>query len=141
MHQSCFLKIPISQDWVDEFQISQSLWVRKALGHILRLSRFHNSCKQNFCVTKTPKIHLFFQFHITGTVAFMLSTAKKSTEHYSPLKIRLNEVFNECSFSLDFWSSERVPWSQIIARDVKVGSQLALLLLIQHNSLETSLSL
>ena len=55
-------------------------------------------------------------------LAFMLINSEE--EHYSPLKIRLNEVFNECSFSLDFWSSERVPWSQIIARDVKVGSQL-----------------
>ena len=68
MLETCFLKIAISQDWVNEFQISQSLWVREALEHILRLSRFHNSCKHNFCVTKTPKIHLFFQFHITGTV-------------------------------------------------------------------------
>ena len=72
MHQSCFLKIGISQVWVDGFQISQSLWVREALGHILNLSRRHNSCKQNFCVTKSPKIHLFFQFHITGTVCSII---------------------------------------------------------------------
>ena len=68
MLQYCFLKIAISQDRVDVFQISQSLWVRQACGHILKLSRFHNSCKQNFCVTKCPKTVLFFQFHITGTV-------------------------------------------------------------------------
>ena len=68
LHQSCFLKIPISQDWLDEFQISQSLWVRKALGHILRLSKLYNSCKQNFCVTKCPKTVLFVQFYNTGTV-------------------------------------------------------------------------
>ena len=74
MHQSCFLEIGISQVWVDGFQISQSLWVREALGHILNLSRRHNSCKQNFCVTKSPKIHLFFQFHITGTVHSIFTT-------------------------------------------------------------------
>ena len=68
MLQSCFLKIAISKDWVDVFQISQSLWVRQACGHILKLSRFHNSCKQNFCVTKCPKTVLFVQFHNTGTV-------------------------------------------------------------------------
>ena len=64
-----FLEIAISQHWVEVFQISQSLLVRKALGHILKLNRFHSSCKQNFCVTKFSKyVHLFFQFHITGTV-------------------------------------------------------------------------
>ena len=68
MLQSCFLKIAISQDRVDVFQISQSLWVRQACGHILKLSRFHNSCKQNFCVTKCPKTVLFVQFHNTVTV-------------------------------------------------------------------------
>ena len=73
MLETCFLKIAISQDWVNEFQISQSLWVREALEHILRLSRFHNSCEQNICVTKTPKIHLFIQFHITGTVPSFIS--------------------------------------------------------------------
>ena len=57
-------------------------------------------------------------------LAFMLIKFNSKEERCQPLKIRLNEVFNECSFSLDFWSSERVPWSQIIARDVKVGSQL-----------------
>ena len=34
----------------------------------MKLSWFHNSCKQNFYVTKCPKTVLFFQFHITGTV-------------------------------------------------------------------------
>ena len=71
MLQSCFLWIAISQDWVDVFQISQSLWVRQAYGHILKLSRFHNSCKQNFCVTKCPKIVQFVQFHNTGTVGLI----------------------------------------------------------------------
>ena len=38
------------------------------MEHILKLSWFHNSCQQNFCVTKCPKTVLFFQFHIPGTV-------------------------------------------------------------------------
>ena len=73
MLQSCFLKIANSQDWVDGFLISQSLWVKQALEHILKPSWFHNSCKQNFCVTKSPKIHLYYQFHIWVTVCKMLS--------------------------------------------------------------------
>ena len=72
MLQSCFLRFSISQDWVDGFSISQRLWVRETLGHILKLSRFHRSCKQNFYVTKSPKIHLFGQFHIWVTVATYL---------------------------------------------------------------------
>ena len=40
--------------------------VKKALEHILKISWFHNSCKQNFCVTKTPEIHLFFSFILQG---------------------------------------------------------------------------
>ena len=66
--QSCFLKIANSQDWVDGFSISQSLWVKVACEHILRQSRFHKSCKKSFWVIKTPKIHLYYQFHIWVTV-------------------------------------------------------------------------
>ena len=68
MLQTRFHKIAISQDWVDVFQIFQSLWVRQACWHILKVSRFYNSCKQNFHVTKCPKTVLFVQFHNTGTV-------------------------------------------------------------------------
>ena len=68
MLQSCFGRIAISHDWVDGFQISQSLLVRKACEHILQLDRFHNSCKQKFSVSKCPKTVLFGQFHNTGTV-------------------------------------------------------------------------
>ena len=64
--QSCFLQIAISQDWIGGFLISQRLWVRKACGQILQLKWFHNSCKQSFYVTKTPKIHL--RLHSTVTV-------------------------------------------------------------------------
>ena len=42
------------------------------MEHILKLSRFHNSCKQNFPVTKWPKTVLFVQFHNTGTVLVYL---------------------------------------------------------------------
>ena len=41
--QSCLLRIAISQDWVDGFPISQSPGVREALGHILKLCRFHKN--------------------------------------------------------------------------------------------------
>ena len=68
MHPSSFIQIAISQDWVNGFWISQSLWVKEALGHILKQSGFHNSCKQKFCVTKRPKTVLFEQFHICMTV-------------------------------------------------------------------------
>ena len=81
--QSCFLKIANSQDWVDGFLISQSLWVKQALEHILKPSWLNNSCKQNFCVTKSPKIHLFFQFHITVTVAAYCQ--QPSFHHYTRL--------------------------------------------------------
>ena len=66
--QSCFLQIAISQDWVDGFQISQRLWVRKTCEHILKLSWFHNSCKHNFYVIKTPKTHLRLYSHSAVTV-------------------------------------------------------------------------
>ena len=66
MLETCFLKIAISQDWVNEFQISQSLWVREALEHILRLSRFHNSCKKFFVSQKLPKFSYFFSFILQG---------------------------------------------------------------------------
>ena len=68
MLQSSFIQIAISQDWVYGFWISQSLWVKEALVNILKLSRFHNSCKQKFCATKCPKTVLFEQFHICMTV-------------------------------------------------------------------------
>ena len=68
MVESCILQIAISQDWVDGFLISQRLWVRKTWGHILKLSWFHNSCKHNFYVTKTPKTHLRLYSHSTVTV-------------------------------------------------------------------------
>ena len=68
MLQSCFLQIAISQDGDDGFQISQSLWVKQALEHILILNRLHSRCKQSFCVTKCPKTVLFQQFHICMTV-------------------------------------------------------------------------
>ena len=66
--QSCFLQIAISQDWIGGFLISQRLWVRKACGQILKLRRFHNSCKQSFYLTKTPKTHLRLYSHSTVTV-------------------------------------------------------------------------
>ena len=48
----------ISQDWFDEFKISQIMWVREALGHIV--IGFTIFMSQNF-----PKlVPLFFQFHI-----------------------------------------------------------------------------
>ena len=72
MLQSCFIQIAITQDWVDGFWISQSLWVKEALGNILELSRFHNSCKQKFCATKCPKTVLFEQFHICMTVCLLI---------------------------------------------------------------------
>ena len=70
MLQSSFIQIAISQDWVYGFWISQSLWVKEALVNILKLSRFHNSCKQKFCATKCPKTVLFEQFHICMTVSY-----------------------------------------------------------------------
>ena len=57
MHQPCFLKFAISQDWV-----------KKTFQHILKLIRFHRWSKQNSCVTKTSEVHLFFEFHIPVTV-------------------------------------------------------------------------
>ena len=78
MLQSCFLKIANSQDWVDGFLISQSLWVKQALEHIPKPSWFHNSCKQNFCVTKSPKIYLNYQFHIWVTVAWFFVLGRKT---------------------------------------------------------------
>ena len=68
MVESCILQIAISQDWVDGFQISQRLWVRKTCEHILKLSWFHNSCKHNFYVIKTPKTHLRLYSHSAVTV-------------------------------------------------------------------------
>ena len=88
MLQYCFLKIAISQDRVDVFQISQSLWVRQACGHILKLSRFHNSCKQNFCVTKCPKTVLFVQFHNTGTVNSLFHVHLGNELTFSQIQIR-----------------------------------------------------
>ena len=69
--QSCFLQIAISQDWIGGFLISQRLWVRKACGQILKLRWFHNSCKQSFYVTKTPKTHLRLYSHSTVTVPIL----------------------------------------------------------------------
>ena len=46
------------------------------MEHILKLSWFHNSCQQNFCVTKCPKTVLFFQFHIPGTVYLAIDNQK-----------------------------------------------------------------
>ena len=34
----------------------------------LKLNRFLHTCKQNFCVTKILRIHLFLRYHIKGTV-------------------------------------------------------------------------
>ena len=42
--------------WILDFL---RLWVREALWYILKPSRFHSSCKQNFPVTKCPKTVLF----------------------------------------------------------------------------------
>ena len=67
MLKSYILQITISQDWINGFLISQWLWVRKTCGHILKLSWFHNSCKHNFYVTKTPKTHLRLYSHSTVT--------------------------------------------------------------------------
>ena len=90
MLQSCFLKIANSQDWVDGFLISQSLWVKQALEQILKLSWFHNSCKQSFGVTKSPKIHLYYQFHIWVTVRS---------------KIVVNIYMNSCVIMYLFWKN------------------------------------
>ena len=79
MLQSCFLQIAISQDWVDGFQISQSLWVKQALEHILIIYRLQSPCKQIFCVMKCPKTVLFQQFHICLTVVLDSSNFSLST--------------------------------------------------------------
>ena len=108
MLQSCFLWIAISQDWVDVFQISQSLWVRQACGHILKLSRFHNSCKQNFCVTKCPKTVLFVQFHNTGTVSqgsivkcyVETGNGKCEFDSAATTVLNCNDFYNGCKTSL-----------------------------------------
>ena len=42
----------------------------KACGHILNLSRVHNSCKQKFYITNCPKKVLFVQFQFLLTVYF-----------------------------------------------------------------------
>ena len=56
--QKYCLWIAIFQNWVDEFKISEILWVRGALGHIIIGSTI-------FVSQKFPNLApLFFQFHI-----------------------------------------------------------------------------
>ena len=75
IEQKCFnlisfeIGIAILQDWVNQFQNFQSMWVENTCGHILKASGFHNSCKWKFYVAKSSKIHLaLFQDHMLTIV-------------------------------------------------------------------------
>ena len=98
--QSCFLQIAISQDWIGGFLISQRLWVRKACGQILKLRWFHNSCKQSFYVTKTPKTHLRLYSHSAVTVCAICVSDRSSVHTQSVIKwnfcISRHHIFLSC---------------------------------------------
>ena len=66
---------------------------KKVLGNIIKLSRFHHSCKQNLYVIKSPKIHLFAQFYIWVTVC--IGTTRIAWKYRAPFSSICCKTFFE----------------------------------------------